>query len=381
MSEENTSDAGEQDPSKEVEQVNPRIINRTAPPPLWKQVEDQEAEAAAKQKADAESGDDPEGGEEGGSKQDAVAESEGVEGDDTNDAEKDAEGADKGDEDTQSDSVKRRLGQQRDKARKDGKNSEMRASYWEKRAKGGQFTSEEAAAAGQAFEVWPPPTEHPPKYEEVVTQKPAETSEDTDPAPNREDFDDHDEYVDTRGAWAARQEFQRLQKAQGEQEKQRDTDTRNREAATIYSKKLDDARERHSDLDEVFNAVDAGPLMKSPGMSQAIAESEVSADLIYVLAKDPEELHRIASLPFKSQVIAIDSLEKKVLAEIASGEVKPPAVTKEEQKASSSISGAPRPPPKPGSTSSAGGPTKTNDDMLRKKLFDAGIDRPRTIIK
>ena len=370
MSEENTDTEAKDQESKQDDGLTPGAITRQGAPSIMDQVAAQEA---AQKEGKAKKGDGADDSREEGSKQDDSGQTDGDEGTGTDSKEKDTEGTDKDDEGAQSQSVQRRLGEQRDKARKDGKNSDQRASYWEKRAKGEQFTPAESAAAGQAFETWPPLVEATQKAEGNAASKMDDSEEDPDPVPNQDDFKDHDAYIDQRSAWSARKEFQRLEKEQGEKAEKQKRDASNREAAVVWSDRLDAARGRHPDLDEVLLTADPGPMERSPVMMQVMAESEVGADLLYILANDADELRRIASLPVKDQVIEIASLEKKVLAEIKGGESK---AKEGEKKPSRPVSSAPKIPPKIGSTSSAGGSTRMSDEEIRERLI--GIDHPRT---
>lgn len=363
--------------AKEDDGLTPGAITRQAPPSLMDQIAAQEV--AQKEASKKEEGAESDEGAEGSQEQDDSEQTDNDEGTGTHDKEKDAEGTDKDDEGAQSESMKRRLGQQRDKARKDSKNSAQRASYWEQRALGKQFTPEEAAAAGQSFEVWPPPTVETQKIEPTTAAKTDDTKEDdTDKEPNQEEYDDHDAYIDARGAWSARREFRRMQKEQGERAKKQEQDTKNREAAGVWSDRLDAARRRHPDMDEILHTADPGPMERSPVIMQVMAESEVGADLLYMLAKDADEMRRIASLSVKDQVIAVDALEKKVLAEIQGGEGTTQEIKKKEGKPPGPVSGAPKPPLKTGSTSGAGGPAKLSDAAIRERLAKGNIDYPRT---
>jgi len=370
MSDHTTATDGMENPAEEqeAENNNPRVINRQAPPPLWKQVEDQENAQVEEREEGAEK-DSPSRDDKG-----RFAADDSAENPEEKPADEDAE-----DEESKSDPVKERLGKQRDKARKDAKIAEQRAAYWEKRSTGMQFTAEEAAAAGQAFEVWPTVSESKPAAGDGKPREQAQASQETDPAPSRDEFDDYDAYVDARGAWSARKEFQRLQQEQQERAKKLEREEKNRTAAAAWMKKVEDAKARHPDLEDVLRAADARPLEAAPGMAQAVAESDVAADILYHLATNTEELHRIVSLPFKSQIVEVDRLEQQVLAEIGGGEGEPPPQPAQKApKPTVPVSKAPPPPPSPGATSRAGGSSKLDDHELRRRLAAKGIDRPRT---
>lgn len=103
--------------------------------------------------------------------------------------------------------------------------------------------------------------------------------------------------------------------------------------AAAFMAKVNEARDRMPDFDQVFAAVPVSDVA-----ADLIAESEKAAEIAYYLGKNPNEAHRIHRLPPHLQGAEIARIEARVAAA--------PAVRK--------VSKAPAPPPQLGGSSSPG---------------------------
>ncbi|UZJ42202.1 hypothetical protein OO006_04300 [Prosthecochloris sp. SCSIO W1101] len=151
--------------------------------------------------------------------------------------------------------------------------------------------------------------------------------------PNSEDFDSWDEYTAARDEWLLSKQARQSsanEPAMALDERQAVTMPNEvKEAVASIKDTFDDSREKHDDFDKVLTAVaQNGSLVVSAEMTVAISESEDPGELIYLLAKNPEESQRIAGLPKTRQIKELVKLEASMQA--------PPRPEKK-------ISGAPEP--------------------------------------
>lgn len=147
----------------------------------------------------------------------------------------------------------------------------------------------------------------------IVTNAPVTT----DTEPRSDNFATYDEYVDARAAWRARQEFKTLQTQEQTRREQEDRQRAETERTRTFSERVDAARTKYDDFDEVaFN-----PVVKiTKPMMETLQESEFGTDLAYYFGKNPSEAERISKLTSPLAVAReIGKLETKLTT-------KPPAV-------------------------------------------------------
>jgi hypothetical protein len=129
------------------------------------------------------------------------------------------------------------------------------------------------------------------------------------PAPKRADFgDDDDAYQTERAKWAAKA-------ARGDEAKH-EADSAKTEAdaakAEAWSAQRAEISERHPDFDETIKAVP--PSIFTEAVANAILESEMAADVAYVLAKDLTRAKKFAALPPLQQGREIGRIESEIAA-------------------------------------------------------------------
>ena len=135
-----------------------------------------------------------------------------------------------------------------------------------------------------------------------------------------------------------------------------------------WSKRQRIAQQAHADYSDVIESVDAP---EGPGVADAIAalqEDEAGPEILYYLAKHPDDLKRIAALSARSAVLEIG----KIAAIVA----KPPAPENGKPK----ITGAPKPPPPSGkstktSSDDINDPVVVNDYARWERLRRAQLER------
>lgn len=111
--------------------------------------------------------------------------------------------------------------------------------------------------------------------------------EDVEPSPDDFDFGEADPaYVKALGAYAARQEFARLQKGRDEQDQIRSVAQTFQQREAAFAKDNPDYAEKISSKD----------LAISPQMARAIAVAEDGPAIAYHLASNPDEARRIAGI-------------------------------------------------------------------------------------
>lgn len=147
--------------------------------------------------------------------------------------------------------------------------------------------------------------------------KPAPATETAKARPPKPDINTFEgtqaEYLEARDAWLLG-EFEAKQEAKAK-EPQANTEKQTRQST--WDTRVQDAKTRLLDLDQVLNVPFA-----TPAMQDAILDLEHGVDVAYHLAKNLPEAKRIAALTPVAQILEIGKLETKLTA------AKPPAAAK-----------------------------------------------------
>jgi hypothetical protein len=96
--------------------------------------------------------------------------------------------------------------------------------------------------------------------------------------------------------------------------KEAEINTRQQTAKQAFETKLNSARAKHSDFDQVTaydHATNQGLALSAP-MRQFAIESEHGCEVIYELGKDQAEYQRIMALPLYKQMSALDKIEDRL---------------------------------------------------------------------
>lgn len=147
------------------------------------------------------------------------------------------------------------------------------------------------------------------------------------PKPKLEDFETYEDFVEALTDWKSDQKLDALRsELKAEKEAQAAAAAR-QPLIDAWAEKLDAARERHPDYDEVTGTAEAEKLELTPAMHQAIFESELGPDICYQLGKNPEEFRRIAGLAPVASIREIGRIEAAIEAESGNRPEKKPAKT------------------------------------------------------
>jgi len=141
--------------------------------------------------------------------------------------------------------------------------------------------------------------------------------------PKRESFETYEDYLEAKAEWKAER---KVEEKLREAEQKRSGDTQRESQARQqreWSKRLQDAQERYDDWDSI---VDSDAPM-TDAMSRAIVDSEKGPDIVYWLAKNPQEAKRIAALSEPAQAREIGKIEDKVAQPAKKPSNAPPPIT------------------------------------------------------
>ena len=164
-------------------------------------------------------------------------------------------------------------------------------------------------------------------------------------------YEAYEDYVEDLANWSGEQKLAQYQRAQAEQQ-----------ARTVLQSKLDDARARYEDADDIIfpTAEAVSKANIPPVVKQVIDDSDVFVDLCYVVGSDPEELKKFIALAQSNPRAAIGKVfeyERGIKDAFAKGKAENGGTAPEKKKTQ-----APPPPVPVGGTSGRG--FDVNDDSL-----------------
>lgn len=126
------------------------------------------------------------------------------------------------------------------------------------------------------------------------------------PAPKRAEFKDEEEFEAARVKWA-------VKSARGDEAKDEVTSAR-AEAEQVKAEKWnaskEDAQTRHADFNQVISAVPSDVF--TPAVANALLESDMAADVAYVLAKDLPRARAFAAMTPLQQGREIGKIEAEI---------------------------------------------------------------------
>jgi hypothetical protein len=162
---------------------------------------------------------------------------------------------------------------------------------------------------------------------EPKSEKKVEAKQTSDGEPNPESFESHADYLKAITKWTVQQESKASKQNEEKQKLQADYERVKKEhfeRVKAFSEKTKDFKEMMGNLDEVPN---------SPHLENILFTSENGPELLYELAKNPEEADRIARLHPIDMARALGRIESKLVS--ASSEENKPETKK--------ITSAPKP--------------------------------------
>jgi len=130
-----------------------------------------------------------------------------------------------------------------------------------------------------------------------------------DQAPKQEDFASYEAYIDARAEYRARQ----VVKTEREQSERAAAEARTRQADAQGRETLQraglQAAEKFPDFEEVVAAAD---IPVTPAMIEVLSESDIKPELMYWLAKNPDEARSIAAKSATSQARIMGQIEERL---------------------------------------------------------------------
>jgi hypothetical protein len=142
-----------------------------------------------------------------------------------------------------------------------------------------------------------------------ATQAPQRAPE-AEPEPKQEDFTDYTAYLDARTEWKTRATTQQIIQQERQKFATAQTTRAERAAASAYFAKVDTAKAKYDDFEDVAFADDV-PI--TDPMTKAIMGAENGPEIQYYLGSHIEEARAISRQDPYSQVRAIGRLEAKLL--------------------------------------------------------------------
>jgi hypothetical protein len=163
-----------------------------------------------------------------------------------------------------------------------------------------------------------PPQQVPPQQ----WNQPAPASQEADPKPKRESFEDPERYVESYAQWAARSQLRQVFAQAAAQQQQQSTMQANLQVMQSYSERVAKAAETLPDFEEVAQAQH---LQINPVMGNVIVRLDNGPEVQYWLGKNPKEAERISRIQDLYRVAAeLGKISEKITAK-SSGEKAPSA--------------------------------------------------------
>ena len=172
--------------------------------------------------------------------------------------------------------------------------------------------------------------------------------------PDANDFDSVTAFYSAHAKWAMRQEILAAKQNERQEQHQADADSK----AQSFQGKVQEFRKTREDFQDVIESVD--DIAMSLAVQHALLESDNGPELMYELAKNPEEYERICSLPAMQAAREIGRFEVRLslASEAKKTETKKQTTTK-----------AP-PPARPISASSSNGKKSIHDDDITQSDYE-----------
>jgi hypothetical protein len=128
--------------------------------------------------------------------------------------------------------------------------------------------------------------------------------------PNAEDFTDYDQYIEALTDWKTDQKFAQREAEQARKQAEKSQQTEAERTNERQNELLENGERKYDDFEDV---VKSDKTVYSRAAYLSILESDQSADIVYHLAKNPDEAKRISELPAYAQAKEIGKLEDKLL--------------------------------------------------------------------
>lgn len=193
---------------------------------------------------------------------------------------------------------------------------------------------------------------------------PAEADVAEKPKPVQSDFPDYDDFVEALTDWKTEKAVKRAVEASKETVTKVEQERRQAEVEDAifrqYDQKLNDARGRYEDFDQVLQAGASLPV--SPPMREAILTSDLAGDVMYFLNRRADICQRLANMPATQAVREIGRIEQAILS------------TSTRRQPADAPAGEPA--ARPAATAGAARPATTPPSSAVRGSVTAGVPKP-----
>lgn len=155
-----------------------------------------------------------------------------------------------------------------------------------------------------------------------VKSTPVETKVDQSGKPNSDKFDSHEEYVEALADWKVEQKLS----ARDEQKKVSELKSEQQKTVDKFQASIKTFAESHDDFHEVVESVDDIPM--SLTVQEVVLGSDDGPEIMYELAKNPDEYKRICGLPAIAAAHELGKIEARLQKSSPSSQTKEQKTTK-----------------------------------------------------
>lgn len=146
---------------------------------------------------------------------------------------------------------------------------------------------------------------------EQIAQREAERQSPALKEPDRDEYNDYEQYLEARAEWKAETIVTTKQQEIEAKVAERERVMALSQTQAQWEDSQDDSRELHEDFDDVVYGDDN---IVTDEMAMSIKSLKNGGEVAYALAKDTKEAARIAALPPLRQIMAIGAIEERLKA-------------------------------------------------------------------
>lgn len=190
---------------------------------------------------------------------------------------------------------------------------------------GGERESSEAEEAPSTDEPRPKPRKASQRIGELVALNKAKDAEiarlhqlaqrgtpepqQDDPEPNRDDFDDFQEFLRAQARWDVRREFKEQSKHQQQEAQKRQASEANAAAQRRWDESHESAIDKYDDYEEIFEVVGTSI---DDAQAFAIKDADDPAEVVYYFGKNPKEFAKFKGLSGNAAIKAVGRIEERL---------------------------------------------------------------------
>lgn len=135
----------------------------------------------------------------------------------------------------------------------------------------------------------------------------------TEEAPKREDYEDYEDFVADKAAFAAKQTYRKEMQADAEKKVESDRQVALEKSFKAHEDRVEAYKEKVEDFDDVAYGDHILPVMRgAPHLAQLVVESEQGPEIAYHLGSNPEVAEKIAAMPMHLAAKEIGKIEARL---------------------------------------------------------------------